>query len=379
MMCVQIHRFYISFTDPIPPGIMEEACDWDVIIEPPSKPTHKIPDVPKPEKKKKQAKAEQTTSKPCGESHISAVITERATGDKSYRGSENKAKNHSPKPERQKPLPPATNLQRDSNPTRREQNDTLPRIPPLSSFKLHAQKVMTFNEAVADYETFITEGLGRSVEFIHQYDDFNRSQDAVNGLHNSHDNNEAYKSYVVEESQSYQDLPPPQENSELSPEQKTASVSSDDSSSESEMEVESESSSSVPNRSSHHTIALPDSHVHNRPESNESSLSSARVSQQSSGHKQRPSKPQSQNPARHHSPPQNHRATSKSSRKAASAGQKRRKDETDELEEEVAGQDYWSSYRAWVEYYNSYYHHSPYNWMTAFYMNSVYMNEMMKH
>lgn len=368
----------VSFTDPIPPGIMEEACDWDVIIEPPSKPTHKIPDVPKPEKKK-QAKSEQTTSKPSRESRISAVITERTTGDKSYRAAETKAKNLSPKPQRQKPLPPATNLQHDSTPTQREQNDTLPRIPPLSSFKLHARKVMTFNEAVADYETFITEGLGRSVEIIHQYDDFNRSQDAVNGLLNSHDDNEAYKSYVVEESQSYQDLPPPQEDSELSPEQKTASVSSDDSSSESEMEVESESSSSVPNGSSHHTIALPDSHVRNRPESIESSLPSARVSQQSSRNKHMPTKPQSQNPAHHHSPPQKRRPTSKSRRKAASAGQKRRRDKTDELEEEVAGQDYWSSYRAWVEYYNSYYHHSPYNWMTAFYMNSVYMNEMMKH
>lgn len=79
---------------------MEETCDWDVIIEPPSKPTHKIPDIPKPEKKK-QAKSEQTTSKPSRETHISAVISERATGDKSYCGTETKAKNHSPKPKRQ--------------------------------------------------------------------------------------------------------------------------------------------------------------------------------------------------------------------------------------------------------------------------------------
>ncbi|CAM4716189.1 unnamed protein product [Leuciscus chuanchicus] len=358
--------------DPIPPGIMEETCDWDVIIEPPSKPTHKIPDIPKPEKKK-QAKSEQTTSKPSRETRISAVISERATSDKSYCGTETKAKNHSPKPKRQKPLPSATNIQHDSTPTQRQQNDTLPKIPPLSSFKLQARKFMTFNEAFADYETFITEGLGRSVEFIHQYDDFNRSRDAVNGLHNSRDDDEAYKSDIVKKSHSYQDLPPPQEVSD----QKTASVSSDDSSSESEMEVESESSSSVPNSSSPHTLALPDkrvSHVHNRPESNESSLPSARVSQQSSRNKQRSCKPQSQNP-----PPQKRRPTSKSSRKAASAGRKWRKDETDEPEEEVARQDYWSSYRAWAEYYNSYYHHSPYNWMTAFYMNSVYMNEMMKH
>ncbi|XP_026101012.1 probable ATP-dependent RNA helicase DDX20 [Carassius auratus] len=365
--------------DPIPPGIMEEACDWDVIIEPPSKPTQKIPDVSKPGKKK-QVKSEKPTSKPSREPHISKVITERATSDKSNSGAEINVKSHSPKPGRQKPLQSATNLQHDSTP-QREQNHTLPRIPPLSSFKLHAQKVTTFNEAVMDYENFITEGPGRSVEIIRQYDGFNRSQDAVNGLQynydDGHDNHKAYKTYVPEESHSHQDLPPPQQVSELSSEQKTLSVSSDDSSSESEMVVEeSESSSSVPYRSSHCTPAHPDDQV---SELNEFSLPSAKVFQQTSRNKQMPSKPQSQNPANHHSLPQKHRPASKSGRKAASAGQRWKKRETDDLEEEVARQDYWSSYRAWVEYYNSYYHHSPYNWITGFNMNSVYIKEMMKH
>uniref|UniRef100_A0A8C1Z850 Probable ATP-dependent RNA helicase DDX20 n=2 Tax=Cyprinus carpio TaxID=7962 RepID=A0A8C1Z850_CYPCA len=367
----------IHLPDPIPPGIMEEACDWDVIIEPPSKPTQKIPDIPKPEKKK-QSKSEKPTSKPSREPHISTVIPERTTGDKSYRGAETKVKKHSPKPGRPKPIQSTTDLQHDSTLTQNEQNDTLPKIPPLSSFKLHARKAMTFSEAVADYENFITEGLGRSVEIIRQYEGFNRSRDAVNGLHNDHDdgddNDKAYKSYAIEESYSHQDLPPPQEVSEMSTEQKTRSVLSDDSSSECEMEEENESSSSVPTPSSHHTPALPDKRV---SELKESSVPSARVSQQTSRNKQRPSKPQSQNPANHHSLSQKHRPAS--SRKAASAGHKGRKRESDELEEEVAGQDYWSSYRAWVEYYNSYYHRSPYNWMTAFYMNSVYIKEMMKH
>ncbi|XP_026125908.1 probable ATP-dependent RNA helicase DDX20 [Carassius auratus] len=367
----------IHLPDPIPPGIMEEACDWDVIIEPPSKPTQKIPDIPKPEKKK-QAKSEKPTLKPSREPHISTVIPERTAGDESYSGAETKVKKHSTKPARQKPIQSTTNLQHDSTLTPNEQNDTLPRIPPLSSFKLHARKAMTFNEAVADYENFITEGPGRSVEIIRQYEGFNRSRDAVNGLHNVHDDGEdvkAYKSYAREESHSHQDLPPPQEVSELSSEQKTRSVLSDEDSSECEMEEEeSQSSSSVSAQSSHHTPAPPDRRV---SELKESSLSLGRVSQQTSRNKQRPSKPQCQNPANHHSHSQKHRPAS--SRKAASAGQNRRKRETDELEEEVAVQDYWSSYRAWVEYYNSYYHRSPYNWMTAFYMNSVYIKEMMKH
>ncbi|XP_059359533.1 probable ATP-dependent RNA helicase DDX20 [Carassius carassius] len=367
----------IHLPDPIPPGIMEEACDWDVIIEPPSKPTQKIPDIPKPEKKK-QAKFEKPTLKPTREPRISTVIPERTTGDESYSGAETKVKKHSTEPGRQKPIQSTTNLKHDSTLTPNEQNHTLPRIPPLSSFKLHARKPMTFSEAMADYENFITEGPGRSVEIIRQYEGFNRSGDAVNGLHNVHDDGEdtvkVYKSYAHEESHSHQDLPPPQEFSELSSEQKTRTVLSDEDSSECEMEEESQSSSSVPAQSSHHTPAPPDRRV---SELKKSPLPSARVSQQTSGNKQRPSKPQCQNPDNHHSLSQKHRPAS--SRKAASAGQKRRKRETDELEEEVAGQDYWSSYRAWVEYYNSYYHRSPYNWMTAFYMNSVYIKEMMKH
>ncbi|XP_043102127.1 probable ATP-dependent RNA helicase DDX20 [Puntigrus tetrazona] len=381
--------------DPIPAGIMEEACDWDVIIEPPSKPTPKIPKIPKPEKKK-QDKSEKLTLKSSREPRISTDIPERTTGETSYSEAETKVKKHSPKPGRQMPLQSATDLRHESTPAQNEQNATLPKIPPLSSFKLHALKAMTFSEAMADYESFITEGPGRSVEIIRQYG-FSRCRDAVNDHHNGRDddddddddggdNYKAYKSYALEESHSHQDLPPPQEVSELSSEQK--SVSSDDSSSESEMEVESESSSSVPARSSHHTPALSD-------KKNDSSLPSASALQQASRNKQRPgkpqcqnpgkpqcqnpAKPQCQNPAKHHSLPQKHRPASKSSRKAASVGQKGRKRETDELVEDVPEQDYWSSYRAWVEYYNSYYRHSPYNWMTAFYMNSVYIKEMMKH
>ncbi len=101
---------------------MEEACDWDVIVEPPSKPTQKIPDIPKPEKKK-QTKSEKPTLKPSREPHIPTVIPERTTGDTSYSGAETKVKKPSPKPGRQKPIQSTTNLQHDSNLTQNEQND----------------------------------------------------------------------------------------------------------------------------------------------------------------------------------------------------------------------------------------------------------------
>ncbi|KAI7797630.1 probable ATP-dependent RNA helicase DDX20 [Triplophysa rosa] len=375
--------------DPIPPGIMEEACDWGVIIEPPSKPTRKVPVSPKQEKKK-QVKSEATSFKPSRVSHIPNPTEERRTSDKPYNVAETKAKNHS-KPRMEKPLPSATNLETRSTLTQTEQRDTLPKIPPLPSFKSRARKIMTFAEAEAAYESFITEGPGRSVEIIRQYEGCNRSQSMFNGLHNNHDDHNdedgANDSHVPDASHSHQDPPLPPDVSELSSGSKFSedSLSSDyDSSSESKMEVESESNSSVPNRSSqhrHHTHVLPDNDVSqirrsvdcNKNQRDQSSLPAARIQTHSSRSKQTYSKLQSHNPPHHKGP-----TASKSRRKATTTQQRFTKEKTDDVEEEVAGQDYWDEYRAWVEYYNSYYHRSPYYWMRAFSSYSIYMMEMMK-
>ncbi|XP_051509957.1 probable ATP-dependent RNA helicase DDX20 [Myxocyprinus asiaticus] len=364
--------------DPILPGIMEEACDWNVIAEPPVKPTQKFPDAPKPEKKK-QVKSEPMAPKFSRDSDLLQVITESSVDDKTSHG----AKTHTPKPKRQKPLRSDTILEPVSTVKQREESDTLPKIPPLPSFKSQVGRVMPFSEAVADYDSYITEGPGRSVEIIRQYEGFHRSQETISGLQNGYDDKDGANQSNIKESHSSEDVCQPQEVSELSSEPKTVSLSSDESCSESEMEMESKSDSPVPSRSSHHTPSLPENgeHVYNPVDSsinqqNEAHLPAARVSKQSSRNKPRPCKPQSLNPPHHHSPPQKHQSASKSSRKSSVAWQKWRKEETEE--EEGAGQDYWNAYRAWVEYNNSYYHHLPYNWMTAFYMNSIYMMEMMK-
>lgn len=370
-----------SFPDPIPPGIMEEACDWDVIIEPPSKPSRKVPVSPKQEKKKR-VKSEATLSKPSKASHIPHSIEERRTCDKSY-GAETKAKNHS-KLRMEKPLPSATNLETRLTLTQADQSDTLPKIPALPSFKSRARKIMSFTEAEADYESFITEGPGRSVEIIRQYEGDNRSPNMFNSLQSDHDDG-GNESCVPDASHSHQDLALPPDVSELTSGSKSSevSMSSDDdgSSSESKMEVESESNSSVPNRSSqhrHHTRVLPDkdvSNTHSSVDSNEhqqDQSSAARIQTHSSRNKQM-HKPQSHNPPHHKGP-----TASKSSRKATTTRQIFTEEKNDDVEEEVAGQDYWNAYRAWVEYYNSYYHRSPYYWMRAFSTYSNYMTEMMK-
>uniref|UniRef100_A0AAQ4R3G2 RNA helicase n=1 Tax=Gasterosteus aculeatus aculeatus TaxID=481459 RepID=A0AAQ4R3G2_GASAC len=53
--------------------------------------------------------------------------------------------------------------------TRREQQDALPKIPPLSSFKGHRSRVVTLEEAEQDFYGFITAGEGRSVEVIREF------------------------------------------------------------------------------------------------------------------------------------------------------------------------------------------------------------------
>ncbi|XP_051525211.1 probable ATP-dependent RNA helicase DDX20 [Myxocyprinus asiaticus] len=371
----------IHLPDPIPPGIMEEACDWNIIVEPPSKPTQNFPDAPKLEKKKR-VKSEPTAPKHSRDSDLLQVITERSADDKTSHG----AKNHIPKPGRKKPLPSATNMEPVSTIQQRKESDTLPRIPPLPSFKSRARRVMSFTEAVADYESFITEGPGRSVEIIRQYEGFNRSQDTINGLQNSYDEEDRSNKSYSQESHSNRDLRQLQEVSELLSEPKIVSLSSDDSSSESEMEVESKSDPPVPNRSpqhKNHTPSLSENGEHSPVVSsinqqNESSSPAVKGSKLSRVNKPKPWTPQSMNPPHHHSPSQKNRSTSKSCRKSSIACGRWEKEETDKEDEDCAGQDYWSAYRVWADYYNSYYHHSPHNWMTAFYMNSIYMMEMMK-
>lgn len=362
------NTFSHSFPDPIPPGIMEEACDWDVIIEPPTKPSRKVPVSPKQEKRKR-VKSDVTSCKPSRASQVPHPIEERKTRDEFYNGAETKAKNHC-KPRMEKPLPSATNLDTRSTLTRTELSDSLPKIPPLPSFKSRARGIMTFAEAEEDYESFMSEGPGRFVEIIRQYEGFNRSQ--TNGLHTNHDD----ESHVPNASHSLQDrIPPP----ELTPGSKTSedSLSSDnDSSSESKMEVESESNSSIANRQhhKHHTQVLPNndvSHIQSSADSNKhqrDQSSAARI--QTHSRNKQTHKPQSHNPPHHKGP-----TASKSSRKAMTTKQRFTKEKTDDVE--VAGQD-WNAYRAWMEYYNSYYHRSPYYWMRAFSSYSNYMMEMMK-
>lgn len=56
-----------------------------------------------------------------------------------------------------------------AGPTRKELQDALPKIPPLSSFKSCRPRFMTLEEAELDFHSFITTGLGRSVDVVREF------------------------------------------------------------------------------------------------------------------------------------------------------------------------------------------------------------------
>ncbi|TNM87008.1 hypothetical protein fugu_007238 [Takifugu bimaculatus] len=68
-----------------------------------------------------------------------------------------------------------------AGPTRKELQDRLPKIPPLSSFKSCRPRFVTLEEAELDFHGFITTGPGRSVDVIREY---GGQEDGERSVHN---------------------------------------------------------------------------------------------------------------------------------------------------------------------------------------------------
>lgn len=141
---------------------MDEPCDWDVCAEA-SSPGSVSRLFPRAEKKRR-TKADVSASE---------SIPDRAVEPSSQR-----------KPEKNCPaLRQKTRIEEDARKisstegslssqamqTRKELQDSLPKIPPLSSFKNCRSRFVTFEEAERDFRAFITTGLGRSVEIVREF------------------------------------------------------------------------------------------------------------------------------------------------------------------------------------------------------------------
>ncbi|XP_003479052.1 probable ATP-dependent RNA helicase DDX20 [Cavia porcellus] len=182
----------LPLPDPIPPGLMEECLDGDVEVKT-ALHANGLACVPTQSLKKQIQKIEKTfqTQKTNGnhvassrntsvsvlsakskhnikqkvpvKSHSECGITEKAVSPKEL-GCAIKLKEQMNSV--QTPVQISTNSQQQ---VKEASHGSLPRIPCLSSFKIHQPCTLSFADLVEDYEHYIKEGLQKPVEIIRHY------------------------------------------------------------------------------------------------------------------------------------------------------------------------------------------------------------------
>lgn len=127
---------------------MDEPCDWDVCTEAAT---------PGPISQRSTRTEKKRRVKPVTDPRKNVPAPTRGA-----RGEE-KQREVSPSENPARQIPPRV------GPTRKELQETLPKIPPLSSFKSCTSTFVTFEEAERDFHSFITTGPGRSVDVIREF------------------------------------------------------------------------------------------------------------------------------------------------------------------------------------------------------------------
>ncbi|TKS77687.1 putative ATP-dependent RNA helicase DDX20 [Collichthys lucidus] len=142
----------------IEPGLMDDPCDWDVCAE--ASTPAPLSQLSSRTEKKRRAK-----SVPNQAPEYKSQIKQEKAHPEPRQGAhdEGNQRKVSHAKAARPPSPP------QAAPTRKELQDALPKIPPLSSFKSCRSRFMTFEEAERDFQRFITTGLGRSVEIIREF------------------------------------------------------------------------------------------------------------------------------------------------------------------------------------------------------------------
>ncbi|XP_006741169.1 probable ATP-dependent RNA helicase DDX20 isoform X1 [Leptonychotes weddellii] len=182
----------LPLPDPIPPGLMEECLDWDMEVKA-AMHTYGLANIPTQPLKKQIQKMERTFQTQKG--HGNHVASSKNTSVssllvKSKNNPKQKlpVKSHSECGVIEKAMSPkevGCGIQLEEqmkNPVEISvENSTsqhqvkealpvsLPKIPCLSSFKIHLPYSLTFTELVEDYEHYIKEGLEKPVEIIRHY------------------------------------------------------------------------------------------------------------------------------------------------------------------------------------------------------------------
>ncbi|XP_030279923.1 putative ATP-dependent RNA helicase DDX20 [Sparus aurata] len=388
-----------ALPDIIEPGLMDEPCDFDVCTEAAT-----------------PSSLSQRSSKPEKKRHAKSV-----TDQAPEHGNQRKPEKMYPAPtqvshgreypDRATPARPRSPPQ--VAPTRKELQDALPKIPPLSSFKSCPSRFVSFEEAEQDFHSFITTGLGRSVDVIREFRGREEGDPDENSGHREcftlyDDGAESLKQHGK------------RWKTDLS---HTRSISGSSSSQSVKDECEIRAVAK-PQIEAKQTPILP------RPKADPTKsqtsapriypqttcASNGRASSQQENYKSfiKSSKKSSQTaPARTDRPEsrvikeeigkQSKRISENTNRERNWRERDEREhddvndddDEEEEEEEEEEGEwsaeSYWrASYRAWSDYYASmspypeqgyqnHYYSVAQNWMAAYRMNAVYMEELLKH
>ncbi|XP_076845751.1 putative ATP-dependent RNA helicase DDX20 [Brachyhypopomus gauderio] len=408
--------------DPIPAGLMEETCDWDVTVQTPSGSSLALSTGPRANKKKGARSAPAASREPRDavstedQSNCPKDQTECHSPAQPRRDGISRVKREKPDPEGPVALCRASAAP-DREPmaalTRRQMQEALPKIPPLSSFKSHTARTASLAEAVADFESFMTTGPGRDVEIIKRYgsheevsvmvDEHRKNPsddgDDCNGAHNgSRACDEMLDMTNGTACPPLGSVGPACRPTTL----KCTSASSSSSGSETETEEKTDASASgstssiAPRRDESVQVPPGGRRPHNVDPPARATCTSVRSAKPSPSparaalNTERP-RPQALRHRHSTSVLEGLRAG-----KAAEGGEarparrKRREDEEEVVEEENSEEEEgevdhcWRAYyQAWENFYSSlnsaHHYHGAYNWMAAYRMNVVYMMEMMKH
>lgn len=363
---------------------MDEPCDWDVCTE--ASTQDSVSQLLLRNEKKRRSKPQVSTSEPV---HDQAVEQRSQIKEARTQAGPRMAL-HREEIARQTNSTGDASQQSSSRatPTRKELQDALPKIPPVSSFKSCGARFMTFEEAERDFQTFITTGLGRSVEVIREFRDEDQN---------------VYKEYITLHDDGTQDLA--QNGVQLQADVSPRSSVSGSSDSPSDMDID-----VTPRGSNQLTDAERRSPVKPQPDSTSTAQTPSvpeihtQTSRATSGGVLSPPENRKQRvkasiESSQTAPRQICRDKSKNVQKESSKLSEKKKEEPerdkeedlmDTEEEEWSSEAYWSAcYRAWSDYYSSMspfpeqgyqsYYSAAQNWMAAYRMNAVYMQELMKH
>ncbi|CAN9515554.1 unnamed protein product [Ophioblennius macclurei] len=386
----------------IEPGLMDEPCDYDVCAEA-SGPGPVSQLFPRTEKKKKTRTKEEVSVRASTEDQPEKRSNHRKLEKTQlpirHGGQEETFTERSSSTDI---LPPSA----QATPTRKELQDALPKIPPLSSFKSRDSPHLTFAEAERDFQEFLTTGLGRSVEVIREF-----GGRGNNGEETGHrecvtlydDDNDGVPNVA-------------QKNGRCESVAQRQRLSSDQSSFTSDMEENHEDhrkgAAGADRRAAADTSKTRASPAVSRAPKIYEQTRCTRATAPAGGAESAPSIKSSRQ-TNHTAPAQTRREESKKMKKETGKRGKKHSDkmgresrrqmdeedcsdkEEEEEEEEVeeewsSAETYWRAcYRAWNDYYASMssiqepryqsYYSTASNWMAAYRMNAVYMEELLRN